>query len=722
MAGVALAVRVLYLLEAADAPTFLTPVVDAGAYDLIARQLAAGGEAAARMFWQPFGYPAMLALTYLVTDGSIVAAKLLQAVLGAVTCGMVFVLADRRAGRTAAFVAASAVALYAPLVLFEGELLAAGPATFLGTLLLLLLDRADTDDPRPLWWWSLPGAVAALAVLMRPTFLPFVAAAAVWIAWRQWRRRGRGRAALAVAVAVAAFAACTLPVAAYSARVTGRFSFVPSSGGLNLYIGNNPDVCGTLAIRPGAAWGELVTLPERDGATTAAAKDRWYRDRVVDWALDEPLAFLHGLGRKALELVSSRELPRNLDPYLMRRWSAVLRILLSEVGAFGVPFGLLLPLAAVGLVLAGRRLGAPLLLYLALYSAAVVLVFVTARYRLPLIPPLAVAAGAGVAAVSDSIQDRRRGRLIAAVGVALAALLLATVPGPFCEERLDLHAELYATLGTSHSERGQPEQAIAAYRHALEIDPGRADVHYNLGRLLSDRGDLDGAEAEYRRTVELDPGFAPGHLNLGSVLMDQGRPEEAVEEFRQAAWSNPSLTLAQRNLATALLAVGRPDEALAAIEEARRLDPGRPGDLAMEGSALLQKGDAEGARAALTRALEQGADSPAVQLDLGTALLGLGDPQAALGHFERAAAMDPSLARARNNAGVALAMMGRMAEARARFAAAVEADPRSVDARINLARVLARQGDVEGARAQLESVLELDPDNRRARGMLAGLR
>src|SRR3954454_4015032 len=33
-------------------------------------------------------------------------------------------------------------------------------------------------------------------------------------------------------------------------------------------------------------------------------------------------------------------------------------------------------------------------------------------------------------------------------------------------------------------EEGSPEEAMAAYRRALEIDPGLADAHVNLGRLL----------------------------------------------------------------------------------------------------------------------------------------------------------------------------------------------------------------------------------------------
>ena len=47
----------------------------------------------------------------------------------------------------------------------------------------------------------------------------------------------------------------------------------------------------------------------------------------------------------------SRELPRNIDAYVLRDSSAPLRVLLWKAGVFGFPFGMLLVLAAGGAVL-----------------------------------------------------------------------------------------------------------------------------------------------------------------------------------------------------------------------------------------------------------------------------------------------------------------------------------------------------------------------------------
>ena len=68
------------------APSFDVPVVDAASYDSLARELAAG-ELSARLFYPGAFYPLFLALVY-ATGGSLLAAKAVQAGIGAATCAL----------------------------------------------------------------------------------------------------------------------------------------------------------------------------------------------------------------------------------------------------------------------------------------------------------------------------------------------------------------------------------------------------------------------------------------------------------------------------------------------------------------------------------------------------------------------------------------------------------------------------------------------------------
>jgi hypothetical protein len=145
----ALALRLLAVFESLDNPSFFFPIVDAGAYDAIARELAANGNISPRLFWQPFLYPVFLAATYLISGGSILAAKVLQAIIGSLTCSLVFILGNRQLGKNVGLAAATITALYGPVILFEGELLAAGLAAFFAVLLVLLFTIV-ADRSRPL--------------------------------------------------------------------------------------------------------------------------------------------------------------------------------------------------------------------------------------------------------------------------------------------------------------------------------------------------------------------------------------------------------------------------------------------------------------------------------------------------------------------------------------------------------------------------------------------
>lgn len=712
LAGVvaaALLMRVIAVATSTGNPSFATPITDAGTYDAVARHLWQTGEASPRLFWQPFLYPLQLAAVYAVSGGSILAAKLWQAVVGAATCGLVYLVGRRRLGHGAGLLAAGITTLYGPLILFEGELLATGAAAFWSAALLLVL--AETEARPRAAWFAILGATGALAFLTRPTFLPFLVVAVLWLAVRQGRAASWRRTAAAAALTMVVFAALVAPFAVWNGRTTGAPSVTPGSGGLNVHLGNNPDACATLAIRPGVEWEEYMQRPARAGFTGPGARDRYFYGLVGDFVRDELGAFLAGLGRKGLQLVGSREIPRNLDVYLWGDWSGPLRLLTWKVGAFGFPFGVVFPLALVGLVHRGRRLGAPTLLLLVCYGAAVVAVFVTARYRVPLVPALALAAAGGVQALVDTARARRFRRLGGMAALAAAAVLLATLPGPFCEERQDMAADFWFCLGTAQFSDGRQDDAMASFRRALEEDPRQAQSHYNLGVIAAERGDARTAAGHYREAIRLQPDFPRARNNLAVLLIRMGDATGAVQQLREVLRYDPLYVDARRNLAGILIDVGRPDEALTLVEEAASQEPDDALDMLLRGKALLGTGRPTEATAALQRALAAGADPVEGGLNLGAAQLAGGQPAVALRHFEEVIAIAPALAWARTMAGVALAELGRHAAARTRFEEALGITPLDVNARFGLAKALLALGDAEGAAAEIERVLAQRPDH-----------
>ena len=83
------------------------------------------------------------------------------------------------------------------------------------------------------------------------------------------------------------------------------------------------------------------------------------------------------------------------------------------------------------------------------------------------------------------------------------------------------------------------EEAEAAYRAALDVNPADAETHCNLGLLLGELDRLDEARACYATAIALKPSYAVPHYALGSLLYRQGDAAAAVTSFRRAVKSFP---------------------------------------------------------------------------------------------------------------------------------------------------------------------------------------
>jgi tetratricopeptide (TPR) repeat protein len=679
----ALLVRGVYLFDSRDNPTFQTPIVDSQTYDGLARSLAAGRPVTSELFWQPVFYPLFLGLVYAAGSSAIVWAKIIQAILGAFTVLLAYRLAQKVFGQAEAVAAGLVTAIYMPLVFYETELLASGWAAFWAVALVLLFLEAR-KKPEPLVCLAL-GAVGALSILTRPEFLPVLGASCLWLlfVWAR-ERRGAARAGSRFALVAVGFLLIAGPAGVWSRHVLGRTTILPTSGGINLFIGNNPDYERTITVRPGLDWRELTAAPARQGIVDDLGMQRYFLDRTREFVTAQPLAFLKGLAHKTAQFFSSREIPRNTDIYLFGKWSLTLRWLVWKAGPFGFPFGLLLPAAFLGLAFALRPLPGPLLLTLVLYPASMILVFVSSRYRVPLVPLLSVLAAGGIGAVWKMKQERRWKRLALASALALAVVAASSLPGPFPEERLDYEAELYYGLGTTFEKRGQNEEAKAAYNKTLELKDDYAEAHYNLANILDAEGDLQAALQHYARAVQMRPDSVEIRNNFGAALKSDGRIDQAVAQWEEAVRLAPSDPFAYFNLALALAEQGKYDQSSAYAKEALRQRP----------------------------------DWAELHVGLGQRLLQRGEVDMAREQFEEALRIRPAYADAHSGLGIALGNKGELDQAIAHFRQAIALDPRHVEALYNLGYALDLQGKWAEAIAQLERLLQIDPAHAQARRQL----
>ena len=315
----ALAVRLVYLYETSKNPTFKLPIIDSQTYDDLARSLLAGVEMGPKFFWQPFFYPFFLYRIYSFCGGSIIYAKLFQMVLGAFTCVLTYRIGCKVSGQKTGLLAGIITACYGPLIFFEGELLATGWAAFFSAALILALLKAREE--KKFLYCLIAGSIAGFSVINRPVFLLFIVAAFVWFVFLSYKEPIPQKKILGKILALAAgFCIVTSAVAVQSLAVIGRFTILPQSGGINLYIGNNPESEKMLAVRP-SQWQELTKLPRRFTSTNKSQDSEFFTARFRNYVLKHPGPFLKGLGYKALQFASSRELTRKIDRYVFSKYS-----------------------------------------------------------------------------------------------------------------------------------------------------------------------------------------------------------------------------------------------------------------------------------------------------------------------------------------------------------------------------------------------------------------
>jgi tetratricopeptide (TPR) repeat protein len=653
----ALSVRLFYLAEISHSPFFSFPLIDAETYFETARTVAGGdwlGDPYA--FWQPPLYPYLLGLAFALLGENHFRLHLLHFLLGAVNCVLLYMLGRRVFAEGVARAAALIACLYGPFLYFEGEYLPPVLLVFLTLLLLLALFRAG-EKPRTRTWF-LPGFLLGLAATARPDVLLFMPLAWAWLMERWWGQRKVGatgwsplRLAGATGLFLIGLLLPILPVALRNWQVERVLVPISTNGGLNFYIGNNPDYDGLVAMRPGYAWLDLNQVPFLHKEASSAERSGYFYRRSWHWIRHSPGEWLRLLARKTGMYWNGHEFVRNLNFYAFRQYSRLLSVLLWEHG-LDFPFGLVSPLGLLGLVLALRefRPKVGLLILFALASSfSVILFFIASRYRIPLVPVLLLFAVQAVVELGRRARQRQYRRLVPAL-LALLGLVFWLNRGDYRRLEYNPAEELY-WLSRAAAKQGELSQAWQYLIQVLAQDPLHLEARMQMGFLALESGDLIEAERDFRAVLarrDRAPllARAAAHKSLGQVYALTEEFGRADAEYRAALAISPGNTEARVNLARLLLEEDRLDDAEAELRQAVQFSP-RSAE-ANYGMGICQGWQGR-FRAAVPWLLEAIRIEPTyldAHLALANTYQQLGETKSAREEIERALILDPQNAEA----------------------------------------------------------------------------
>ena len=562
--------------------------LDTGVYVDLARRIAAG-DVFLRSLPSPFFvsplYAWFLGAVFALSGGSLLAAQIIQIILGAVAVWLAGDMAQRAFGERAAVPAAALLAFSGVVAFHEAVLIQAALDPFLTALTLWLLYRALEERPA-FGRFLLAGLALGLFALNRPNVLPWAAVVVAGLVASRGLRSGSFLAASFLLGAGLAIA----PASLRNAVVGGEPVLISSHGGLNLLIGNGPGADGTYrwldgitpAIAGQASDARKVAEAEAGHALSTRAVSAHFARKAWAWMTADPAAALRLLLRKLWYVFSGDEAPLNFSYPWYRQKSLALRLL--AVGP-----GLLVPLGGAGLALllvyGGRLPRKDLLVWASFtpaYALLVALFFVATRYRIPLFVPLSVLGGGAIVALIDAVRLRQTRELLLAASVALPLGALAFWPTGLYDGAADeetewiLHliqtgeaaeaAQRVTILSTTHPEpavfwsrvsqalgaAGRLSEAISASERALAPDPQRTDARKALAELHQRRGlsrmlagDIEPALADLEAAAALDPMDPVARLNLAAVLAQRGDTRRARALAAEALALRPGYEKAQ---------------------------------------------------------------------------------------------------------------------------------------------------------------------------------
>jgi hypothetical protein len=253
IALVASAPRIWFVLL--EHPPGLYVAADMAHYELCAEHIRQGTATAADTF-TPFGYPALLALLFALSQKSYVLVAWVHVLLGSATAGLVHLVAYRVSRSFPFSLGASlATSVYFPIIFYAGFLLSETTFCFLIVLSIWLSLRALDRSSRS--WRVALGVAMGAATMVRPNF---AMAIPIVLGWGAFFDRDRARARF-VPWALAGALPILLMACAYNSWLVGRPTGVATNGGVNFFLAHSDytsvrfppeDAIGGIAPRPNA--------------------------------------------------------------------------------------------------------------------------------------------------------------------------------------------------------------------------------------------------------------------------------------------------------------------------------------------------------------------------------------------------------------------------------------------------------------------------------------
>ncbi|WGK68225.1 tetratricopeptide repeat protein [Candidatus Haliotispira prima] len=256
----------------------------------------------------------------------------------------------------------------------------------------------------------------------------------------------------------------------------------------------------------------------------------------------------------------------------------------------------------------------------------------------------------------------------------------------------ELLAKLYNNRGGLYKEQAKPEEALAHFNKAIELDPNNANTHYNRGISYYEQGNRELALAHFNKVIELDPKHANAYNSRGNLYKVQGKDKEALIDYNKAIELDPKHAEAYHNRGSLYDEQGNWELALADYNKAIELDPKHPDAYYNRGISYYEQDNRELALADYDKAIKL--DPKGAKTYNNRGLL-YDNPELAFTDYNKAIELDQKHTNAYNNRGTLHKEQGKYKEALADYNKAIELDSEYISGYYNRGVLYYDQGNPE---------------------------
>lgn len=569
----------LFVLGRLAGSAFLLPTRgDMHFYDDWAQKVVGGQLTDHHAFYGLPGYAYLLAGLYKLCGYGPYVPELLQALLDAGTALLLYKISvalapqpNGRRGQIAGLMAAAAWAFCVPAQTYAAVLM---PTAWFIFVFWFILWRIIKSQSAPDWWEALLlGLLVGLTATAIATILFLIPLLVCAIGLKPAIPARSHFRIIGCALVLLGIAIGTSPCWLHNYFIARDRVFLSAHSGINFWIGNNPDANGYPRFPPGLRAGQAAMLQDSiDVAESVAGHplkrgevSQYWSAKARDYIADQPLAWLRLLGLKLRNFWSA---------FQYDDLSIITNMREQGVTFPGIYFGLLAALALPAMILTWNtvRLGRWITGAIFLQMLALLPVFTTERYRLPIVPGLAVFAAFGLVTLFSNLAAGNVRPVLSYAMLLMVSTLLVSWP----QRGLSLWALDAYNSGWQALESGNLSLAERKLELARAYVPDNAETNFALGNLKLAQNDTSAASSLYLTTLRLDPRHRGAINNLGVLALENGQPEVAEQRFREALAIDGRNPKTHFLLAKTLIAKGQNGNARAEIDRALALKPDQP--------------------------------------------------------------------------------------------------------------------------------------------------